>query len=240
MPTFTEGRLSLYYEEYGEGFPILLLAPGGLRSSIQCWHRPPWNPIEVLAPCFRVIAMDQRNAGRSTAPVGADDNWHTYSADQLALLDFLGIDDCHLLGGCIGGPFSLGLMQAAPGRIRAAVLQQPIGTDGHNRESFYRMFDEWAVTLPQSETTVPPGDLEQFRTNLFDGNFVFSVSAHFVANCTVPMLVLMGNDERHPASVSREIAELAPNAELIEQWREEPDKRNAIERITEFFQHYAP
>ena len=68
MPIFVQGDTELYYEETGEGFPILLFAPGGMRSAISFWAQSPWNPIEALSDHFRVIAMDQRNAGRSKVP----------------------------------------------------------------------------------------------------------------------------------------------------------------------------
>lgn len=32
MPTFKRDDVSIYYEEYGSGYPILLFAPGGMRS----------------------------------------------------------------------------------------------------------------------------------------------------------------------------------------------------------------
>ena len=92
MPTFHAGDAELYYEVHGDGFPILLIAPGGMRSEMTFWERTPWNPVTQLADRYRVITMDQRNAGRSTAPVGAGDGWHTYTADQLALLDHLPAD----------------------------------------------------------------------------------------------------------------------------------------------------
>ena len=62
MPTIQHGDARLYYEEYGHGFPLLLFAPGGMRSALSFWARSPWNPIEALAGQFRVIAMDQRRA----------------------------------------------------------------------------------------------------------------------------------------------------------------------------------
>jgi pimeloyl-ACP methyl ester carboxylesterase len=86
MPTFERDDIQIYYEEYGQGFPVLLIAPGGMRSAISFWEGTPWNPIEQLAPNYRVIAMDQRNAGKSVAPVRATDSWHVYTQDQLALL----------------------------------------------------------------------------------------------------------------------------------------------------------
>ena len=92
MPIFKRDDVELYYEEHGAGFPILLIAPGGMRSAATFWERTPWNPIEQLAPNYRVVAMDQRNAGRSVAPIRATDSWHVYTSDHLALLDYLGID----------------------------------------------------------------------------------------------------------------------------------------------------
>ena len=79
MPTFKRNDIELYYEEHGKGFPILLIAPGGMRSAVSFWERTPWNPIAQLSPTYRVIAMDQRNAGHSVAPIRATDSWHVYT-----------------------------------------------------------------------------------------------------------------------------------------------------------------
>ena len=53
--------------------------PGGMRSANELWENMPWNPRAALSGDYRVIGMDQRNAGRSTAPVTADDG--TFVAD---------------------------------------------------------------------------------------------------------------------------------------------------------------
>ena len=75
MPIFTNDDTSIYYEIHGEGFPVLLFAPGGMRSALSFWAGSPWNPITTLSPHFQVIAMDQRNAGQSRAPITANDGW---------------------------------------------------------------------------------------------------------------------------------------------------------------------
>ena len=87
MPSFAHHGASIYYEEFGQGFPILTFAPAGLQSTIAVWHRPsaPVNPITEFSANFRVIALDQRNAGgQSHAPITAHDGWHTYMADHIA------------------------------------------------------------------------------------------------------------------------------------------------------------
>ena len=47
------------------------------------------------------------------------------------------------------------------------------------------------------------------------------------------MLVLMGNDVYHPEIISREIADLAPNAKLIEEWKN-PEEHKTIETVIQF------
>jgi pimeloyl-ACP methyl ester carboxylesterase len=240
VPTLRRDNISLYYEEYGRGHPVLLFAPGGMRSTIEFWSRSVWNPIEALKQSFRVVAIDQRNAGRSVAPITAADGWDTYTQDHIALMDHLGIERAHVLGGCIGGPYCLGVMRAAPHRVTAAVLQQTIGFDGENRQAFYDMFDSWANDLRPRRSDVDPAAWSAFRERMYGGDFVFNVSREFVRQCATPMLVLMGNDLYHPSVTSREIAELAPNAELVERWKEPDVIEQTIARVRSFLTAHTP
>ena len=239
MAFFERGEVSLYYEIHGDGFPILLFAPGGMRSAVSFWRGSEWDPIEALSPHFQVIAMDQRNAGQSKAPVTADDGWHTYTSDHIALLDHLGIDKTHLMGGCIGGPYSFGVIERAPDRVASAVLQQSIGDSGENRELFHAMFDQWADPLKPSMPSVSEETWASFRSNMFDHEFVYNVSRDFVAACRTPLLVLMGSDPYHPEATSREIADLAPNAELVEEWKD-PAADGTVETVVAFLKANTP
>ena len=240
MPLWEQKDLQIHHEESGAGFPVLLFAPGGMHSTIEVWKRMPWNPIDVLSEHFRVIAMDQRNAGRSRAPVRGTDGWDTYAADHQALLDGLGIDRCHVLGCCIGGSYSLGLIEADADRVASAVLLQPIGHSDSNREAFYTMFDTWADDVRPNQPEVSDADFSAFRGHMYDGDFVFSVSRDFLRSVTNPMLILMGNDLYHPEAISREVAELAPRAELIEEWKEGPAVQAAADRVVEFLRSHTP
>jgi len=84
MPRFAHGKTTIHYEESGGGFPLLLIAPGAMNSAIELWSGATINPLEMFAEDFRLIAMDQRNAGRSTGPLELDDPWKAYAGDQLA------------------------------------------------------------------------------------------------------------------------------------------------------------
>ena len=125
MPSFELHGATIYYEEFGQGFPILTFAPAGLASTIEVWSQSsaPINPTTEFASNFRVIAMDQRNAGgRSRAPITAQDGWPSYAADHIAVLDHLKVDKCHLYGQCIGGSFIFSMLKAQPDRIASAEI----------------------------------------------------------------------------------------------------------------------
>ena len=90
MPSFEHHGATIYYEEFGQGFPILTFVPAGLQSVIHVWSEPsaPINPTTEFADAYRVVAMDQRNAGgQSRALLTAADGWDSYTADHIALLE---------------------------------------------------------------------------------------------------------------------------------------------------------
>ena len=81
MPYVDRGAAKNWYTEQGTGFPMLMLAPGGMRSSVPLWEMAAINPLTAYAGQYRMIAMDQRNAGRSTGPLETGDPWGAYAAD---------------------------------------------------------------------------------------------------------------------------------------------------------------
>jgi pimeloyl-ACP methyl ester carboxylesterase len=240
MPTFTLGEINIHFEEYGEGTPLLLIAPGGMRSAISMWSHGPWNPIEALQDHYRIIAMDQRNAGDSIAPVAVGDNWDTYTQDQLALMDHLGIAQFHVAGMCIGGPYILNLIKHAPERITSALVLQTIGRD-ENRDIFFAMYDMWADDLLAAKSdNFNPEAMASLRFNMFDNDLpLFCVEDAFVSECQTPMLVFAGNDVYHPNSSSKHLAALAPNAELIDDWKEGAAIAVGLNRAMQFLQAHS-
>jgi hypothetical protein len=82
--------------------------------------------------------------------------------------------------------------------------------------------------------------LATFRANMFSGDFVFSVSRDFVRSCMTPMLILAGNDPFHPTAVSKEIAMLAPNAEIILEWKTPEAVGAAVERVRGYLEDRNP
>src|SRR3989454_5405818 len=130
MSFYEKGPIRIHYKEAGSGFPLLLIAGGGLSSTIPgLISTSPFNPIEEFSAECRCIASDLRNAnpGHSSGPLEIDRPWDSYTDDHLGLMDHLGIDKFMVLGFCIGGPFIWNLVKRAPARVVAAVPAQPVG-----------------------------------------------------------------------------------------------------------------
>ena len=241
MALFERDGVSIYFEEHGSGFPLLLLAPGGLNSTIDFWGRMPFNPLEVFKTEFRVIALDQRNAGRSRGPLPVADPWGAYAADQLALMDHLGIDSFLTIGCCIGCSFILKLIEQAPARVVAGVMEQPIGTDETNPGTFGpRMYTPWGEDLASKRPEISTDDVRLFGEGLFKGDFVLSVPREFLPTVQTPLLVLPGNDMAHPTGVGLEVARLLPNSELLEDWKTPEAVPGTVERIRAFLRAHTP
>ncbi|MEM7216944.1 MAG: alpha/beta hydrolase [Pseudomonadota bacterium] len=233
MAIYENGDVTIHYEDAGAGDAVLLIAPGGMRSAASFWTRTSYKPIEQLAASHRVIAMDQRNAGASRGPIAADHGWHTYLADQLGLMDHLGIERFHVLGMCIGGPYIMNLIKAAPERVRSAVIFQPIGVH-ENEAAFFEMFDSWADELKPGMPN-PESDWNAFRANMFaDKTFLYVVDDDFVRGCATPILLFEGDDLYHPKPTSERLRDLAPNLTYVADWKEGPAATAAEESVKAF------
>jgi pimeloyl-ACP methyl ester carboxylesterase len=247
MPVLKRPDAEIYYEVHGSGFPLLLFAPGGLvRSELKHWRQgvadpnvPPvhMNPMVDLASKFTVIGMDQRNCGQSRGKVYATDGWHTYASDHLALMDHLGHKRFAVMGGCIGGTYSLTVCRMAPERVAAAVLQNPIGLH-ENKDTWDDSVKTYGKIIMERDPSVTPDTIASLGRNLYSTDFVFSVSREFVRDCQIPMYVQPGDDKPHPTVIGEEIAKLAPKAEVQRGWKKE--KEESIRRVMAFLTKNTP
>lgn len=248
MPTLTRPDGEIHYQTFGTGFPVLLFAPGGLRSRMAMWSAPaegpprPWVDWTMALPKagFMAVAMDQRNAGQSHTAVEADHGWHTYAADHLALMDHLNCSRFHVLGGCIGGSFCLKAIEMAPRRVAAAVLQNPIGWNVDHPDYFPGSHAEWSREQREARPELSAAALESFGSNMWGGDFVFCVDRQFVENCPVPTMLLPGSDIPHPAATSVELAALLPGVEVLTTWRGPDHLREQETQVVAFLQKHTP
>jgi pimeloyl-ACP methyl ester carboxylesterase len=248
MGVFEKGAVRIHFEEAGSGFPLLLIAGGGLNSTISNFTSgSPFNPIEEFRGEYRCIASDLRNAnaGQSTGPLEIDRPWDAYTDDHLGLMDHLGIDKFMVLGFCIGGPFIWNLLRRAPNRIVAAVLAQPSGSRPEMRDLFYENnMKGWGPELVNRRPDISMEQVEKFLTRMYRTNpdFVFTVTRDFVRNCQTPVLILPDDIPAHPYAVAMEAAMLAPKAEVsMFPWKEPKERIPlAVRQIHSFLRAHRP
>lgn len=119
MPHFvTTDGLKLFYEDEGEGLPVLCLA-GLTRDSRDFRYVTP----TLLGAGCRVIRLDYRGRGKSDW----DENYMNYilpreAADALELLDHLGLEKAAVLGTSRGGLIAMGLTAFSKDRLLGVAL----------------------------------------------------------------------------------------------------------------------
>jgi esterase len=117
VPDAHVNGIRLYYEEYGEGAPILCIHGGG--SSALMWA----EAFEELARLGRVIAYDRRGCTRSERPEPYERTSVAEQADDAAaLLDALAATPAVVIGRSYGGAVAIDLALRYPDRVRALVL----------------------------------------------------------------------------------------------------------------------
>src|SRR5579862_4020861 len=247
-PFYEKGPVRIHFEEFGSGFPLLLIAGGGLNSTISgLISGSPFNPIEEFKGEYRCIASDLRNAngGQSSGPLEIDRPWDAFTDDHLGLMDHLGIQKFMVLGFCIGGPFIWNLLRRAPDRIAAAVLAQPSGSRPEMRDLFYETNSNgWGPDLVKRRPDITMATVDKFLTKMYRTNadFVFTVTRDFVRHCQTPVLILPDNVDPHPYEVAMEAAMLAPNSEVsMFPWKEPKERIPlAVRQIHSFLKAHRP
>jgi pimeloyl-ACP methyl ester carboxylesterase len=231
MSFYEKGRVRIHYEEAGSGFPLLLVAGGGLKSTIAGLKRGgPFDAIGEFKGEYRCIFLDMRNAngGQSSGSLEIDRPWDAYTVDHIGLMDHLGIDKFMVKGFCIGGPLVWNLLKRAPDRIVAAVLAQP---SRFRRElpnhSYNNNINGWGPDLVTRRPDITMEMVDKFLTKMYCTNpdFVWTVTRDFVRNCQTAVLILPDDTPPHPYAVAMEAVMLAPKAEVsMFPWKEPKER----------------
>src|ERR1700732_1968990 len=105
----------IYWDEQGQGAPILLIMGLGYPSAM--WHRT--RP--ALSTSFRTIAVDNRGAGQSDVPPGPY-SLALMPSDAAAVLDAAGVPSAHVFGVSMGGMIAQEFALQYPGRVQSLIL----------------------------------------------------------------------------------------------------------------------
>jgi pimeloyl-ACP methyl ester carboxylesterase len=246
MSFYEKGPVRIRYQQAGSGFPLLLIAGGGLNSVMAGLATSPFNPIEEFKGEYRCIFADLRNAnlGQSSGPLEIDRPWDSHTDDHLGLMDHLGIDKFMVLGFCIGGPFIWNLLKRAPDRVVAAVPAQPVGFRPEMPTVLYdNSMTGWGPDLVKRRPDITMDMVDKYLTKLYrSSDFVLTVSRDFVRNCQTPVLILPDDIPAHPYAVAMECAMLAPNAEVsMFPWKEPKERIPlAVRQVRSFLRAHRP
>jgi pimeloyl-ACP methyl ester carboxylesterase len=242
---YVKGPVRIHYQEFGSGFPLLLIAGGGLNSTIAGLSNP-FNAIEEFKGEYRCIASDLRNAdkGQSSGPLETDRPWDMFTDDHLGVMDHLGIDKFAVMGFCIGGPFIWNLLKRAPNRVVAAVLAQPSGWRPEMPTlSYDNNMEGWGPQLVKRRPEITMATVDRFLTKMYKNvDFVYTVNRDFVRSCQTPVLILPDDIPGHPYAVAMEAAMLAPKSQVsIYPWKEPKERIPlAIRHIRSFLKANRP
>jgi 3-oxoadipate enol-lactonase len=113
----------LYFEQHGQGDPLLCVQ--GLGLDVSGWRAqiPAWSAR------YQLTIFDNRDTGRSFYATEPYD-MRMLAADALALADKFGLERFHLLGYSMGGGIAQEMALAQPEQVRSLTLTASYGGNG--------------------------------------------------------------------------------------------------------------
>jgi pimeloyl-ACP methyl ester carboxylesterase len=130
VPSAVLDGISTRYDVIGEGPPLLMYAPGGFDATIEKWStQGVYARIQLLKHLpkkYRCIVFDRRECGHSGGRVEAV-TWQHYALQGKLLLEKLGIDRAHVMGGCMGVSCVMAFAVAYPQATQSMLLWWPVG-----------------------------------------------------------------------------------------------------------------
>lgn len=137
MPSKRINDVELYYEVYGKGPALMLVA--GLGSDSQSWV----PIVEDLAQHYQVVIFDNRGTGR-TVPHDTETSIQQMSDDCVALMHALGISSVTLVGHSMGGFIALDCALRYPQYVSHLILA---GTSAVSSARNTALFQDWLAYL---------------------------------------------------------------------------------------------
>jgi pimeloyl-ACP methyl ester carboxylesterase len=130
LPTAVIDGITTAYDVVGTGPPVLMCSPGGFDAAMSKWRTleiyRDTRILDHLAERYTCVVYDRRESGASGGRVERI-TWGHYVAQAKGLLDHLGIDRAHLMGGCMGCSPMFAFAVAHPDVVRSMVLFWPVG-----------------------------------------------------------------------------------------------------------------
>ena len=151
MPFALIDGINTRYDIVGEGPPLLMFSPGGFDATLEKWSTlgvyAKFRPLEHLSTKYRCIVFDRRECGQSGGRVECI-TWADYVRQGKGLLDHLGIEKAHLMGGCMGCCPVMAFGVTHPQATLSMILYWPVGGAKY-RINGQKRFDEHLAFVRQ-------------------------------------------------------------------------------------------
>ena len=252
MPYFEHAGCQLYYEDHGQGEPLLLVH--GLGSSIQDWE----YQLPHLQQQRRVLAVDLRGHGRSGKPRERY-SMAAFAADVAALIEHLGLPRVHLVGISMGGMVGFQLGVDRPELLRSlTIVNSAPEVKARSANDWWQLAKRWTLSRLLSMETIgkglgrvlfprpeqaelrakveqrwPQNDKRAYLSSL-DAIIGWSVRERLAA-ITCPTLVISADHDYTPVAVKEAYVRELPNARLVVMERsrhatpmDQPERFNAV------------
>jgi pimeloyl-ACP methyl ester carboxylesterase len=197
MPTVPIDGIPTRYEILGSGPPLLMFSPGGFNATLDSWSSlgayARTKPLEHLPRHYTCIVFDRRESGQSGGRVERI-SWAHYVAQGKGLLDELGIERAHLMGGCMGCSPALAFAVAHPQAVLSMVLYWPAGGPRYRLSSHQRFAEHLAFVHQQG--------LEGVVKHVRDTDKLFSADAR-----VGPWASVIRRDSEFAANYAAQVAE---------------------------------
>jgi len=205
--SFTRGGIKFYYEVYGTGEPLLLVhGNGGSIADLRF-------QIDYFRKCYRVIAMDSRDQGKSGDSL--DTITYDKMADDLAaLLDHLQTGPVYVLGWSDGGIEALLLGIRYPTKVKKIAAMS--ANLNPSEEAVYpeviALFKSMMDSIPPAAKETPEGKRELKVTQMaFDEPHIDPKTLEAIA---APTLVMASDHDLYRDEHTVEIYHHIPNSQL--------------------------
>ena len=147
MATAIIDDISTRYEVLGSGPPILMYAPGGFDATVEKWSAlgiyAKIRLLDHLPKHYTCILFDRRECGQSGGRVERL-TWMHYVSQGKGLLNHLGIERAHIMGGCMGCAPVAAFGAAYPQMTMSMVLFWPVGGAKYRISSHQRFAEHLA------------------------------------------------------------------------------------------------
>ncbi len=157
MPTALLDGIETRYEVVGSGAPLLMFSPGGFDAALEKWRTlgiyAKVKPLDHLSRAYSCIIFDRRECGQSGGRVESI-HWTDYATQGRALLDHLGIERAHLMGGCMGCAPVVAFAAADPARVLSMILWWPVGGAKYRIKGQQRFAEHLAFLRDQGPAEV--------------------------------------------------------------------------------------